>query len=120
MRTQNKTIKVVFLLVALIAVTALFASCGGSGFAIEGKWKNVGSTTYGQVQQGAIVVFDGSNCNMVSPSDTYAFYKNGDNYVLDCTLYLSSDTLSFTVKVVDNDHIQIYTGSGYLELTRVG
>ena len=90
-----------------------------SSFTIEGKWKNVGDYTFGQVQAGAIVAFDGTNCNVYSPKDTYAFYKDGDNYKLECTSLLFSDTLTFTVKIVDEEHIDIYNGSNYLEMTRV-
>lgn len=90
-----------------------------SDFSITGKWKNVGSYTFGQVQSGAIVVFNGSNCNFFSPKDTYAFYKNGNHYKLDCTSLLA-DTLSFTVKIVDENNIHVYNGSNYLELKRVG
>lgn len=90
-----------------------------SKFSVEGKWKNVGQGTFGQVQSGAIVVFDGTNCNVFSPKDTYAFYKDGDNYRLDCTSFLFSETLSFTVKLVDEDHMDIFTGNGILELARV-
>ncbi len=90
-----------------------------SNFDIRGKWKNVGTYTFGQVQSGAIVVFDGKNCNVYSPQDTYAFYKDGDSYTLDCTSLLFSETLSFKVKIVDKDNIHIYYGSNYLELKRV-
>ena len=90
-----------------------------SNFNIKGKWKNVGTYTFGQVQSGAIVVFDGKNCNVYSPQDTYAFYKDGDSYTLDCTSLLFSETLSFKVKIVDKDNIHIYYGSNYLELKRV-
>ncbi len=51
-----------------------------NNFSIEGKWKNIGSETFGQAQQGAIIVFDGINCNFFSPKDTYAFSKDGDHY----------------------------------------
>ena len=88
-------------------------------FSIEGKWKNVGETTWGQAQTGAIIVFDGKNCNYFSPNDTYAFYKDGDNYKLDCTSPLG-DTISSTVKIVDDNNIDIYSGSTVIELTRVG
>jgi len=88
-------------------------------FSIEGKWKNTGSYTYGQVQNGAIVSFDGTNCNVVSPADTYAFYKNGSNYRLDCTTMLFSETQSFTVKVTDKNHISIYVGNNSLDLSRI-
>ena len=91
-----------------------------SNFIIEGKWKNIGEETVGQIQAGSIVAFDGKNCNVYSPADTYAFYKNGENYRLDCTSMLFSDTLSFTVKIVDDNHIDLYTGGRYIELERVG
>ena len=93
----------------------------GSNFSIEGKWKNVGADTYGQIQSGSIVVFDGTNCNVVSPSDTYALTKSGGGYQLDCTTMLFSETLSFTVKVIDNDHIELIKGGGTdIQLERVG
>ena len=88
-------------------------------FSIEGKWKNVGTYTFGQVQSGSIVVFDGTNCNVFSPMDTYAFYKEGDEYKLDCTSFLFSDTLSFTVKIIDKEHINIYNGSNYLDMEKI-
>lgn len=108
----------VFLLA--LALLLYLSACGAGGFSIEGKWKNVGSTTFGQVQQGSIVAFDGKNCNVFSPKDTYAFYKDGKQYKLDCTGLLFSENLSFTVKVVDKDNIEIDTGSGVLKLKRVG
>ncbi len=88
-------------------------------FSIEGKWKNLSQNTYGQVQSGAIVSFNGKNCNFISPSDIYAFYKEGNNYVLDCTTMLFSETESFPVVVLDRNHIKVYTGD-WLELERVG
>lgn len=87
-------------------------------FSIIGKWKNVGDYTYGQAQKGSIVAFDGKNCNFFSPMDTYAFYKNGDNYKLDCTSPLA-DTVSFTVKIVDENNIDVFNGSNIVELKRV-
>ena len=87
-------------------------------FSIEGKWKNVGTYTFGQVDNGGIVSFDGTYCNLYSPRDTYAFYKDGDSYRLDTTSLLGEPT-SFTVKIVDKDNIDVYYGSDYLELTRV-
>ena len=116
--------KIVFRLSAgllLLALLLTLAACGGGkGFSIEGKWKNVGSTTFGQVQDGSIVVFDGKNCNVYSPKDTYAFYKEGSQYKLDCTGLLFSENLSFTVKVVNKDSIEINAGSVVLKLKRVG
>ena len=90
-----------------------------SNFAIEGKWKNVGQDTFGQAQKGAIIVFDGRNCNFFSPADTYAFYKDGNQYVLDCTSPLA-DTLSFMVEVLNNDEITISNSSNTVQLKRVG
>ena len=90
-----------------------------SSFSIEGKWKNVGTYTFGQVDNGGIVSFDGTYCNLYSPRDTYALTKDGDYYRLDTTSLLGEAT-AFTVKIVDKDHIDIYYGSNYLELARVG
>ena len=87
-------------------------------FSIIGKWKNVGDYTYGQAQKGAIITFNGTNCNFFSPKDTYAFYKDGDDYTLDCTSPLA-DTVSFTVKIVDEDNIDVVNGSNIVELKRV-
>lgn len=90
-----------------------------SSFIIEGKWKNVGTYTFGQVQSGAIIAFDGTHCNVFSPQDTYAFYKSGDEFKLECTSLLSTGTMTFTVRIVDENHIDIYNGSNYLEMLRV-
>ena len=87
-------------------------------FDIKGKWKNIGKYTYGQAQKGSIISFDGTNCNFYSPKDTYAFYKKGDNYRLDCTSPLG-DTASFTVKIVDDEHIDVSNGSDIVELKRI-
>ena len=89
-----------------------------SDFSIIGKWKNIGEYTYGQAQKGAIISFDGTNCNFFSPKDTYAFYKNGEHYKLDCTSPLA-DTVSFTVKIVDENNIDIFNGTDIIELQRV-
>lgn len=90
-----------------------------SNFSIVGKWKSVGSYGFGQAQPGAIVVFNGTNCNFYSPQDTYAFYRNGDNYELDCTSFMSTDTVSFTVKTVDENNIDVLHGGYTTELMRV-
>ena len=91
-----------------------------TNFVIEGKWKSVGDTGYGQAQPGSIVVFDGANCNFFSPKDTYAFYYNNGKYTLDCTSYLFSQNLSFDVEIIDNDNIVITYGSTTTKLLRVG
>ncbi|MCM1046724.1 MAG: hypothetical protein NC417_14565 [Candidatus Gastranaerophilales bacterium] len=89
-----------------------------NNFSIEGKWKSVGSYGFGQAQPGAIVAFDGTNCNFFSPSDTYAFYADGDNYRLECTSFMSTSTAAFTVKIIDADHIDVYYGDNITELQR--
>lgn len=88
-------------------------------FSIVGKWKSIGSYGFGQAQPGAIVVFDGVNCNFYSPSDTYALTKSGNDFTLECTNFLFGDTVTFTVKTIDKDHIDIYYGSRVTELVRV-
>lgn len=88
-------------------------------FKIEGKWKNVGAATFGQVQSGAIVIFNGGNCAIYSPYDTYAFYKEDDQLYLDCTSFLFRDTVQFKVKILDNDNIELNYGSTTLRLKRV-
>lgn len=87
-------------------------------FSIEGKWKSVGSYGFGQAQPGAIVAFDGTNCNFFSPSDTYTFYADGDGYRLECTSFMSTSTAAFTVKIIDADHIDVYYGDNITELQR--
>jgi len=89
-------------------------------FAIEGKWKNVGAYTFGQAQQGAIIIFNGTNCNFYSPQDTYAFYKNGNGYQLDVTSFLFAENLSFMVNIIDHDNIEIFNGSNTIQMRRVG
>ncbi len=87
-------------------------------FSIEGKWKNVGEGTWGQMQEGAIIVFDGVNCNVFSPMDTYAFYDDGSGYVLDCTSPLG-DTVDLDVDVVSDNEIILTVGDNTIELARV-
>lgn len=90
-----------------------------SNFVIEGKWKNVGETGFGQAQQGAIVVFDGTNCNLYSPSDTYAFYMENNKYRLDATSMGFSQTVNFKVGILDNDTIELKWGDVTVKLKRV-
>lgn len=73
---------------------------------LTGKWKSIGESDFGQAQPGAIVIFDGSRCNFYSPSDTYAFYYDGDKYVLDVTSPLG-ESLSWTVNIIDDNNIKI-------------
>lgn len=88
-------------------------------YSIEGTWKNVGSTTFGQAQAGSIIIFDGTHCNYFSPYDTYAFYAENGQWVLDCTSYIFADTLNFLVDTIDENTINIYYGSDAVQLKRV-
>lgn len=95
---------------------------GGSysgSFSIEGTWESTGSYGFGQAQPGALVTFDGENCNFFSPMDTYTFTSDGSSGVLECTSFLFSDTLQFDVEIVDNDLIYVYFDGSETELTRV-
>lgn len=88
-------------------------------FMIEGSWRSVGSEGFGQAQPNATVTFDGTHCNFYSPRDTYAFYQDDGKWKLDCTSLLFSETLTFTVEVIDADSINVYYGSGCTELRRI-
>lgn len=115
-------------IISFIIVAALFsASLSGCGklqealfkeFSIEGKWKNVGETTWGQAQEDAIIAFDGIHCNLFSPVDTYALYAEDGVVYLDCTSLLG-DSVNLTVKIKDMDSIVISTGIVDVELNRV-
>ncbi len=105
--------------IALLAVICLTLAACGSGFSIEGKWKSVGSYGFGQAQPGATVIFDSNHCNFSSPRDTYTFIKDGDNYRLETTSSLSTDTLRFTVEVIDNDRIHVIYNGRTTELQRI-
>ena len=91
-----------------------------ANFSIEGKWKSIGDYGFGQAQPGSIVIFDGMNCNYFSPQDTYAFYKSGNDYVLDTTSVLFSQNITHIVTMKSNDLIEVHYGSTVTVLQRVG
>ena len=97
----------------------LSGSSSTEEFSIVGKWKSVGDEGVGQAQPGAIIVFTENECNLYSPRDTYALYKEGNTLRLDATGLLGG-TLQCQVVVVDNDHIELHTGSTVTYLQRVG
>ena len=107
-------------IILIIAALLSLASCAdSSSFEIAGKWKNTGSDGFGQAQPGAIIAFDGTNCNFYSPSDTYAFYKDGNHYVLDITSLLFEENLSLIVNVKDKNHLEISGENWIVEMTRL-
>ena len=112
---MNKVAKVLISIFFLFSLTA----CTGSKFKIEGKWKNIGDSTFAQVQSGTVIVFDGEKCAIYSPSDTYAFYQESSQWYLDCTSFLFKDTVQFKVEILDNDNIELSYGDTTLKLKRV-
>jgi len=76
-------------------------------FSIEGKWKQTGANEGWSSENGRIIVFDGTNCNLMSPRDTYALYTENGSYRLGITTALGANAGTYTVKVIDNDHIEI-------------
>ena len=59
-----------FVLICVLGVF-LTACSFAESINIEGKWKVVSDSGFGQAQPGTIIAFDGTNCNLYSPSDTY-------------------------------------------------
>ncbi len=113
-RLVGAAVTTVLLAVALVA-------CAG-GFSIEGRWKSVGDSVWGQAAPGAIITFDGSRANLYSPSDTYAFYSQGGAYHLDVTGLLGGTT-DFNVQVIDGNDVELTIAgdpSTKLVLERVG
>ena len=90
-----------------------------TNFDITGSWKSVGSTGFGQAQPGAVVTFDGTNCNFYSPNDTYLLYQTNGEIFLECTSMIFSETLRFNVDIYDDENIQIQYGSTVTDLKRV-
>ena len=117
-RTRKRSMVLLTAVFAILFAAVTFTACGSSSFSIEGKWKNTGSTDYNQIQPGSIIVFNGAECNVLSPRDTYAFYKDGNKYRLDLTALLGGD-VSLDVNVIDSDHIELDTPRGIISLTRV-
>ena len=110
--------KRIALLALLCVLCVLLAACS-SEFTIKGKWMSVGSDGFGQAQPGAIVIFEENYCNFFSPRDTYSLTKNGSDYTLYATSFMSTATLSFNVVVKDNDNITIYYNGTSTELQRM-
>ena len=90
-----------------------------SDFSLEGVWKSIGSYGFGQAQPGSLVSFDGINCNMYSPKDTYVFYRKKGKLVLECTSFLTQDPVSFKVEILDEDTIHLHSGEHVTELYRI-
>ena len=110
-------------IVITVMVGILFAlsACSIGSFDIRGTWKSTGESGWGQAQPASIVQFNNGKANLYSPQDTYAFYKDGDTYKLDLTGLLG-DSVSFRVEVINDDKIELWSGSTSLSavLERVG
>ena len=117
-KSSHKKLIIVGAVIVLIFIVAASGSLFGN-FNIEGNWKNTSNTTYGQMQSGAVISFDGEHCNVVSPYDTYAFYKSGGRYYLDCATAMFAETISFRVKVKSRNDIIIETDNGPVKLRKV-
>ena len=101
----------------LLAITIGLTSC--SSFSLIGKWKNVGDASFGQIQPGDILVFDGVYCNLYSPKDTYAFSSTHGSGQLDITSFLFNEQLSFTIEIINNNKITICNDSTILKMEKV-
>ncbi len=88
-------------------------------FSIVGSWISTGNDGFGQAQPGSEVWFDGTHCCFFSPYDTYEFYQQDGQWVLDCTSAIFADMLTFDVIVNDDDHITILYGNTVTELERI-
>ena len=90
----------------------------GSSFDIRGNWQ-VTSGQWGQATPGVVIVFNGSQCNLYSPKDTYGISKISNNsYRLEITGLLGGNS-SFDVTVVDKNHIKLTRGSTTIDMKRL-
>jgi len=108
----------VLLFVALGMLVLMPLSGCGSSFDIRGNWQ-VTSGQWGQATPGTVIVFNGSQCNLYSPKDTYGISKtSNNNYRLSVTGLLGGN-FSFDVTVVDKNHIKLVNGSTSIEMKRL-
>jgi len=113
--------KLGLVLISLLLLTSLTA-CSGGSFDIQGSWKTVGGSGFGQASQGAIIRFANGQANLYSPQDTYAFYKEGSDNLLEVT-GIFGGTTTFRVDIISNNKIELYLGgesSPRVILERVG
>ena len=119
MKNKSSTSVILILPVVAIAVVTLLYFTGAF-FSIKGKWKNVGDTTFGQIQKNSILIVDDNYCNLYSPRDTYAFTSSLGSHKLEITSFLFGEHLEFNVTILDNDNILLERNSTTLRLCRVG
>jgi len=84
-----------------------------ASFSIVGTWQVVGDQGFGQAQPGAIVMFNGTQCNIYSPQDTY-MYSNGK---ISGTGLLGGNW-SFLVNYKDNNNIDLVDSTLTISLSR--
>lgn len=102
-RNKKRVLGIPIALILIFFITITLYGCGDE-FYIEGKWRSVGDEGFGQAQPGAIVVFDGKNCNLLSPNDTYSLSNDNGEYKLYVTGLLGGN-VTFNITLEDNDHI---------------
>jgi hypothetical protein len=115
-----------------------FTACSKDKFELEGKWQNVGGTTFGVTEEDSVVTF-GTNkkCNLYVVDGFYSFgkpSKKGNTYELkvgdaDTVQEMGEDgeyeelerveDVIFTVEVIDNDNIKLSNSSVTLTLKRI-
>jgi len=84
-----------------------------ASFSIVGTWQVVGNQGFGQAQPGAIVMFNGTQCNIYSPQDTY-MYSNGK---ISGTGLLGGNW-SFLVNYKDDNDIDLVDSTMTISLSR--
>ncbi len=94
--------------ITLILVVAIMSACAPS-FSIVGSWKQ----TYGEPgwdsQNGRIVWFDDSQCNIFSPLDTYGISdKTSDSFTLSVSGLLGGN-LTYSAVILDSNNIDVYS-----------
>jgi len=105
-------------LAAIIAISLSFVVVSIlKPFDIQGSWISTGDRGWGQAQPGAVIAFDGTNCNLYSPMDTYALSREGKTYQLFVTSLLG-ETIKFNVQILSNKEIKVIYGNTLIELRR--
>ena len=83
-----------------------------SDFSIIGAWKQTYGASGWASSDGRIVQFNDSHqSNIFSPQDTYGISNRGDGGFNLSVTGLLGGNLEYWVKVIDNDHIEVYSSN---------